>query len=423
MAGTFSAREAEAEVSIPVDTDSQSVLPTQKTSVDKQKSTPCGEHSDDERSNDSEVDHDDADHDDAEADLGNSSGHHGSTDSDAAHSRDIANGQDNADSDGERAHTKSNWSEDDSGCTAEAGAADEQISDSKDSAQDAELDHPTLLSQFDYYSDSDHYLNLTTTSLATAPFHGFMVSLRRDWVQASDLSGAEAAEMTVLAFNEEFSEFWGIGGGFGQARSLDGNDPVGSIQSHLNFGGASLTGTIAHDLLAESAQSLRANVRRTDLGLSFSDDLSEHLSTELELHHKTYSDHNTSNELEFSPQYKFDVWASQLALGYRFNYIGFSQNTENGYWAPERSLSNGLAGNWTFDWNRIFGRGELGLGYDLLRQSGASNGPAGSGIDLSASMALGIRPIPGTELQFYLSTEQSAGWNSIASGLSLKYTF
>ena len=297
-------------------------------------------------------------------------------------------------------------------------------SDSQEQPGDVEIkDRPTLLSQFDYYWDSSHYVNLTTTSLATAPFHSFMVSLRRDWVQASDLAGAEAAEMTVLAFDKEFSESWGIGGGFGNARSLEGNDPVGSLHAHLDFGGVSLTGTISHDLLAESAQTLRAKVRQTDLGLSFSDDLSEHLTTDLELHHKIYSDHNASNELEFSPQYKFEVWASQLALGYRFNYIGFSRDTDNGYWAPKRSLSNGLAGTWTFDRNRIFGRGELGLGYDLLRASGTANGPAGSGIDLSAAMALGIRPIRDTELQFYLSTEQSPGWNSIASGLSLRYTF
>jgi hypothetical protein len=339
-------------------------------------------------------------------------------DADSNDDKSAAGDQDHSDND--RADAKTQQDKDGSGCSNDADSSDDDSDD--DAAADPD-NRPTLESHFDYYTDSSHYVNITSSSIATAPFQGFMVMLERDWLQARDLNGPQAEEITTLGFNKELTELWGIGGGFGTARGLQHGDFVGSLQSHFNLRGFSVTATIAREMLLESAQTVRANIRRTDFGLSLSDDLSEHVSIDAEAHHQIYSDGNSSNNIAFSPDYTFNLSLGKLALGYRFSYVAFAQNPDNGYWAPQRALSDGLSAVWSFDRTEFYGRTELGLGYDSVREIGTlSNGPS-SGPDVSAAVAFGIRLMKGIELETYWAGNGSAGWNSMNAGLSLKYLF
>jgi len=338
--------------------------------------------------------------------------------------KDSDDNRDGSDRDDAVAKSESAGSDKDSDCSDDDSADDDDKDDSKDEAADAELDdRPTLLSQFDYYSDSEHYVNLTTTSIATAPFHGFMVSLRRDWVQAEAPSEVQAAEITTLAFSKDFSERWGIGGGLGNARAMQSNDPVGSFAAHFNYAGATVTTMIAREMLMASAKTLAANIRQTDFGLSFSDDLSEHISTDAEAHHHIYTDGNSSNDFALTPQYTFELAGSKLEVGYRFSYTAFAHSAQSGYWAPQSALSNGIFSALTFDRVWIYGHSELGFSYDAVRETEPlSNGPS-SGPGVSAAFALGLRPVRGIELETYWTGNGSVGWNSMNFGLSLKYIF
>jgi hypothetical protein len=313
----------------------------------------------------------------------------------------------------------------DDGCSGDDNDADDDSSandSDKNTAVDPE-DRPSLLTLFDYYSDSQHYVNVTTTSIAAAPFEGFMATLRRDWMQARVPGTVSAAEVTTLAFNRELSELWGIGGGFGTARGLRSNDAIGSFQTHFNEDGLSATATIARDLLLASAQTVASNIRQTDLGLSLSYDLSEAISTDAEVHRRFYSDGNRADEISLSPDYKFNLFGGKLALGYRFNYSAYAQNPEDGYWAPRSALSDGLAAAWSFDHQAYYGRGELGFSYDSVRESGKlANGPT-SGPGGSAAIAFGLRPAAGTEIETYWTGSGSAGWNSMNIGLAIHYFF
>jgi hypothetical protein len=309
------------------------------------------------------------------------------------------------------------------GCSANSEDDDSSSDDSdQKSAVDPE-DRASMLTLFDFYTDSQHYVNVTTTSIATAPFEGFMATLRRDWVQARIPGTVSAAEVTTLAFNREFSDVWGIGGGFGTARGLRSSDTVGSFQTHFNDGGLSATATIARDLLLASAQTVASNIRQTDLGLSLSYDLSEAINADAEAHHKIFSDGNSDNEVSFAPDYKFKLFGGKLALGYRFSYSSYAENPDNGYWAPRSALSDGLAAAWSFDRNIYYGRGELGLNYDSVRESGKlANGPS-SGPGGSAAIAFGLRPAAGTEIETYWTGCGSAGWNSMNIGIAIHYFF
>jgi hypothetical protein len=343
-----------------------------------------------------------------------------SKDNDSATAKDDS--KDDSDDSGST-DAKAQPGDDDSGCSDDADNSDHSNDDDDDTVAVDPDERPSLLSQFDYYTDSQHYVNLTTTSLATAPFHDFMTYLRRDWMQGRDTNGAQAAEITTLGFNKEFTELWSIGGGFGTARNLEGDDLVGSFQSHLNYEGASATASIAREMLLESAKAVSSNIRQTIFGLSVSDDLTERISMDMEAHHRSYSDGNTSNDIAFSPDYTFKLAMSKLALGYRFSYIAFAQNPDQGYWAPRKALSNGMSAVWSFDRMAYYARTELGLSYDSIRQAGKlADGPS-SGPSASAGVTFGIRPIDGISLETYWTGNGSASWNSMNIGLSLNYLF
>jgi hypothetical protein len=342
----------------------------------------------------------------------------GDDQSDNADQKDDA---DQNDSDHDRAAATTHQSKDDNGCSNDANVADD---DSDDADKVDADDRPTLESHFDYYTDSSRYVNITTTSLATAPYQGFMVSLRRDSLQARDPNGPQAMEITTLGFSRELTELWGIGGGFGTARGLQHGEFVGSLQSHFNYKGFSVTASVAREMLLESAQAVQAGIRQTDFGLNLSDELSEHVSADVEVHHRTYSDGNSSNQIEFSPDYTFALPLGKLALGYRFSYLAFARNPDSGYWAPQKALSHGLSATWSFDRTLYYARTELGLDYESVREIGnLSNGPATSGPGASAGVAFGIRLIKGTELETYWTGNGSPGWNSMNVGISLKYLF
>jgi hypothetical protein len=328
---------------------------------------------------------------------------------------------DQNDSDHDRATATTDQGKDDNGCSNDADVADD---DSDDAGKVDTDDRPTLESRFDYYTDSSRYVNITTTSLATAPFQGFMVSLRRDSLQARDPNGPQAMEITTLGFSRELTELWGIGGGFGTARGQQHSEFVGSLQSHFNYKGFSVTASFAREVLLESAQAVQANIRQTDFGLNLSDELSEHVTADVEVHHHTYSDGNSSNQIEFSPDYTFALPIGKLALGYRFSYMTFAKNPDSGYWAPQKALSHGLSATWSFDRKLYYARTELGLDYESVREIGnLSNGPSTSGPGASAGVAFGIRLIKGTELETYWTGNGSPGWNSMNVGISLKYLF
>jgi hypothetical protein len=325
-----------------------------------------------------------------------------------------------ANSDDYRAHAGTQHGGKTNGCSIDPERAD---SDSRENDTVDPGNHATLESRLDYYTDSSRYVNITTTSLATAPFEGSTVSLRRDWLQARDPGGMQAVETMTLGFSEELSELWGVGGGFGTVHALRHSDLVGSFHAHFDYRGASAIATIAREMVLESAQAVKLNIRQTDFGLNLSDDLSDRVSIGAEVHHQIYSDGNISNNAALSPDYTFDLPLGKLALGYRFSYTAFAKNPENGYWAPQKALSNGMSAAWSFDRSELYGRTETGISYDSVSEIGTlANGPS-SGPGVSAAIAFGIRLIKGTEMETYWSGNGSLGWNSMNVGFSLKYHF
>ena len=311
----------------------------------------------------------------------------------------------------------------DSDSAADKGDADDD-SDDNDASSSADETRPSLETRINRETDSDHNDTVTTSTIAGALVDDFFVGLRRDSVSAHDQLGSERAESTVISIHKDLSEAFGLGGGFGMVRTDSWSDFVGSFQTEAKILGADITATIARDLLLSQAAAIRARVRQTDFGLSGSYDLTKQFSSDFEFHHKLYSDHNSSNEFEWTPKYTFDIRDTKLEAGYKFNYTGFARSTDDGYWSPQRVLSHNIFAAWAFDWVETYGRLELSAGPDFVRESGKqSSGPSAGGFGASASAAFGFRPTKDMLIECYFSGDRSPGWQSTATGLSLKYFY
>ncbi len=283
---------------------------------------------------------------------------------------------------------------------------------------------PTLENRLDLYSDSEHYQRLTASSSLGVTTHGFNLALSKDTVFASDLLGAERSEATLFSIQRDLGEQFGIGAGFGTVASSQWTDLVGSLRMHADFSRATIEASLARDMLAGSAQEIRANIRQTDFSVSASDPLTDRLTSDLEFDHRVYSDGNNSNEFGFSPGYSFALPEGKLVVGYAFSYQGFARNTNNGYWAPQLALSNDGSIAWDFDWIDTYGRVEVSAGRGMVRASSSeAYGQSSSGYDAGAKAVLGFRPTRNMVVEYYWSGTQSARWSSTATGLGLRYIF
>ena len=312
--------------------------------------------------------------------------------------------------------------------SAQRDDADDDSDDDDDSDEEvarvpAAKDGPGLETRVDRETDSDGNDTVTSSTIASAFVGDYLVSMRRDAVAAHDPLGAERAEASFISIHKDLSETFALSGGFGSYRSLHYNDFVGSIVAHWHAGDWSISAGIARDALVKSAESIRSNIRQTDFGLSASYDLTKHLSSDFEFHHRNYSDGNSSNDLAFSPVYEFALEKSQFDLGYSFNYRSFAMKANHGYYDPRRLISNGLTATWKFDRELYFGNFEASEGHADIKGASGGLGAANSAMCTSVVATMGLRPRKDVAVEGYWGGEWSAAWSSNALGLKIRYSF
>ena len=298
---------------------------------------------------------------------------------------------------------------------------DADTSSTNDTPDDQQRTHQET--KVDLYRDSDGYRTGTVTTDNHLVLDNLFLDFTRDSVFASDAAGSERSEGTMISFFAQLNEQFGVGGGFGSVYSRGWSLPVGALKTTANLADATIETGVSRSLLATSAQTIRNRVMQTDASANISYEITKNFVPSLEFHHVDYSDNNHSIGVDFTPQYTFHFVASQLQLGYAFSYQSFAINPDNGYWAPQKALSNGISGTWSFDRTGYYGRAELGFSYDSVRESGKlADGPS-SGPGGSAEFAFGIRPTKETTLETYWTGAGSPGWSAMNFGVSLKYFF
>jgi hypothetical protein len=319
-------------------------------------------------------------------------------------------------------------SDDDQGCEPPE-AEDADTADSGDEEDAAEVSPPDdeqrnyQENKVDFYRDSQGYRTATVSSHNHLLLDNFLLDLTTDTVAASDAAGSVRSEDTRFSFLDNLSENLALGGGFGTVYSQGWSLPIGSLKTAINLAGTTLEASISRSLLATSADTIRNRVMQTDASAILSYEVTENFAPSLEFHHINYSDHNSSIGVEFTPQYTFHLSASQLLVGYDFNYESFAVNPNNGYWAPQRLVANKLTGTWKFDRGFYYGRIEGSLGPESAHQSDSEPGSPEGGFATAASAVFGIRPSENMVFESTFASDRSPGWNSTQIDFGIKYFF
>src|SRR5882757_7366473 len=175
--------------------------------------------------------------------------------------------------------------------SAQGDDADDDSDDDDDSDEEVAhapvaKDTPALETRMDRETDSDGNDTIATSTITSALVGDYLVSLRRDVVAAHDPLGSARAEASFISIHKDLSETFALSGGVGSYWTLYYNDFVGSMVAHWHAGDWSISAGVARNLLAKSAESIRSNIRETDFGLSASYDLTKHLSSDFEFHHR-----------------------------------------------------------------------------------------------------------------------------------------
>ena len=294
-------------------------------------------------------------------------------------------------------------------------------SDDDDGQRDlvAEL-QPWMDNSLTSYSDSERFHTLTATSVFNFSLFDNEMSLRKDFVTASDPTGREEFDSEVVTIHHDLSELFSLGGGLGIARTQRWSDYVGSIKGEANLWGLSFEGGVARDLIATTANEIRHNLHQTDYALGISGNLWQNLSASLELHRRTYSDGNSAREFEFTPQYSFDFAGGKAALGYDFNYQSFARDSEF-YWTPHDLISHNAALTWAFNSENTYGKIMAAAGHATAGPSpGVAQGPS-SGYDAVGSAVVGLRYGTKGFAEVFSNVTETAQWNSKSIGLRIGF--
>jgi hypothetical protein len=287
------------------------------------------------------------------------------------------------------------------------------------------VSHPNYDWSMDYYRDSDQDRALTLSSETSLSIGPLAAVMHTDEVQARDPKGAAQAGDRVISLWGNITDNVVLGAGLGSAGTRDGwSTVIGSFQTSMKLASAQLQLSATHELVEESAETIRNHVQQTDLDISLSGDVTEHLGGSLEYHHRLFDDANSSNEISFSPKYDIKLGPTKLSLGYSLQYIDYAKPTELGYWAPNGLLIHQSQATWNFEWRDYYGSLQLGLG----RSYCANTANWSEGFNGSGTLALGWHIAKNLLAESYLAAGRNAlglptGWNSMNTGFRFNYGF
>jgi hypothetical protein len=145
------------------------------------------------------------------------------------------------------------------------------------------------------------------------------------------------------------------------------------------------------------------------------------------MHHRDFSDRNSSNSIQLAPEYDSQIFGLGLGLGYRLRYMAFERHTLNGYYNPLVSYGQQVFLDAAYDAGRFYFRFDVAGGRGTSKNSVIST--AASDFSGEGTGTLGWRFSERVLAELTASggdyglNYPAKGWAQMSTALRVKYSF
>ena len=293
-------------------------------------------------------------------------------------------------------------------------------------ASDYVRPHSSQNNSLSFYRDSSGTSMSKTLSSVEALLDRFDVAFSQIQLDSQDASGSQRLKAASLKANARLSEMFHLGGNMEVSRAGDlGGKLLGSIDAGGDFRSSSLNAAVKRELVTSTTQAIRNGIYDADYQLGGSHRLPGGGSLGADYHHRSYSDNNSSDTLNISPQYSLAVHGKWITVGYRASLAQFARESSANYFSPKRMFSNEVYSEFSFDGPRYYGSFQLSSSRRFMEH------PSGDSSDFSASASdtLGVKLAENINFALTVAggafglSAVSRGWSYFTVGSSLSYLF
>src|SRR5258706_1295372 len=285
---------------------------------------------------------------------------------------------------------------------------------------------PTIEGRYNHYHDSDRN-NLDRFAVAGAFWlgdHKMAANFRH--TEASDPHRYNQAEDLFVKTYRQLTDRIGAGIVLGFTQLLCHRTPRFSscpLPADAQLLGGSVGATAGREVLSDTAELIHNRLRMTNVGLNFTQPVTDRLSFSGNYQYKNFSDGNHANDLQLGTQYAVYL-SPRITIGHRFRLLDFEKQSRSGFFDPNNYLANRAFSSIYYENKLFYTYVEAYVGYETFRR----NGFASDNIIHGGTSSVGIKPL--TNLAIEVNVEggnfaagSAAGFNYFIIGPRVLYRF
>ena len=130
------------------------------------------------------------------------------------------------------------------------------------------------------------------------------------------------------------------------------NFATGQIRIEAVVSNVTITGAAGTDLFDDTSDLIESHVRVNSYGGEIAKPWTSRFSTSGAYTYRTFSDGNRAQDIQISPQYAVSL-APRIALGYRFRFLDFREQSGSGFFDPDNYASHRLFGSVSIEKEKV----------------------------------------------------------------------
>lgn len=273
---------------------------------------------------------------------------------------------------------------------------------------------PSIDLRYSHYDDSDDNVVNAYTLLYGFVVQNWGLTVRYGHTDAKDPRRDVRADTVSVSASVPVTTRFRVRGGVGVTRLEDGgttNVPTGHVGAEAKAWLGTIGAGVSREALTDIAQLIENKIKVTDAQIFASQQLTSRLSLYGEYHYRDYSDTNHSHDAVLSPTYVVYAGNPRISVGYRFRFLDFDRQANNGYFDPQNYVAHQGFVSASLELGPVYGIGEFFGGHQSFRDPNKTDADFFGG-----GGTLGFRPTSNLSLELNGITSSGAGVSTGAPG-------